>query len=151
MNRKWKIAGAVAGSLVTLSLIVVLAALVAVRSGWFRDYVRRKIVSSVENSTGGLAALSAFAFDPRSMTATVTGFVLHGTEPPGSAPLFEAPRIVLTLRWFHLEYLGVERPRVNVIALAGGGTNIPSPKHRSTSGKPGLETFVNLAIRRLQI
>ena len=158
MNRAVRIGAAVLGSILGLVLIVVVAALFVVRTGWFQNFAREEIISSVEDSTGGKVELQSFQFDSSRMTATVSGFILHGTEPVGSAPLFRADRVILSVKLFTalrkafvLEYLGVEHPSANVIAFADGRTNIPDPKKKSTSNKSGLETIVNLAIRRMEL
>jgi translocation and assembly module TamB len=157
VSRTLKIIAAIAGTLVALALILYFAATIAVRTERFREYVRSKIISSVEASTGGRADVGPFMFDPDTMTATVDDFVIHGTEPPGSPPLFSARRIVLKLRLLQtftspvvLEYLGIEQPSANVVAHAGGGTNIPRPQQKSSS-RPALERVVDLAIRRVEV
>ncbi len=157
MRRKINRLTIVAGSLAGLALIALLGTVWMVRTEWFQNYVREKIISSVEDSTGGKVDVGDFRFDPHTLTATVTDFVLHGTEPPGAAPLLLAPRITLQIKLFAkfrrpavLEYLGVDRPAANVIVLPDGGTNLPTPRTKS-SKTSGLETLVNLAIRRLEI
>jgi translocation and assembly module TamB len=159
VTKRSKILAWVAASLAGLILIVIIAALVVLRTEWFRDYVREKIITSVEDATGGKVELNEFTFDRHGLTAEVDGFVIHGTEPPGSPPLFEAPRIVLRLKLLaglkkaiDLEYLGVERPSANVMVFQDGRTNIPTPKvARQSSGESGLETVVNLAIHQVEI
>jgi translocation and assembly module TamB len=159
VTKRTKILTGVAVSLAGLILIVIIAALVVLRTEWFRDYVREKIITSVEDSTGGKVELNTFTFDRHGLTAEIDGFVIHGTEPPGSPPLFEAPRIILRLKLLaglkkaiDLEYLGVERPSANVMVFPDGRTNIPAPKvARTSSGKSGLETVVDLAIHQVDI
>ncbi len=158
MNKAVKIVAAVLGSIFALALILILAALVVVRTGSFQNFARQKIISSVEDSTGGKVDIQSFQFDSNRMTAIVNGFVLHGTEPAGAAPLFEAQQIVLAVKLlsalrtpFVLEYLGVDRPQANVMVFPDGHTNIPEPRKKSTSNKSTLETVVNLAIRRIEI
>lgn len=159
MSRPAKILTWISISIIGLILIVVIGGIIVLRTEWFRNYVREKIISSVEDSTGGKVELKTFTFDWPGLTATVTGFVLHGTEPPGSAPLFEAPSIVLRLKLFagfkkavDLQYLGVDHPAANVMVLPTGETNIPTPKvAKKPSGKSGLETVVDLAIHKVDI
>src|SRR5207253_5322682 len=119
-----------------------------VRSAWFADYVRRRVISVAEESTGGRAELASFSFDWTHLRARVTGFVLHGKEPAGEAPLLRVETIQLRLKlvsaWkreIDLAYLGVERPTANIIVFADGTTNVPQP--RIPSNKPALETVVD--------
>jgi len=148
------IVACLAGLLIVLSISAVLV----VRTGWFRDYIRNKIITYAEQSTGGTVELKSFGFDWTHIHANLTGFVLHGTEPPGSAPLFSAQSIDVNLKLLtslkhmvELKYLGVERPQVNVIVYAGGHTNVPAPKVQPTSNTTVLEDFVNLAIGKFNI
>src|SRR5580700_4480362 len=100
MSRPIRILAGVATWAAGLFLVVVLAGVAVVRTGWFRNYVREKIVSTVEDDTGGKVDMRTFDFDWRGLQAEVTGFVIHGTEPAGEAPLFVAPDIVLRLSLF---------------------------------------------------
>ncbi|MGH9615038.1 MAG: hypothetical protein ACRD4P_18390, partial [Bryobacteraceae bacterium] len=120
--------------------------------------VRTKIVSVVEDDTGGKVDLKSFNFDWRQLRARLDGFVLHGTEPPGSAPLFEAKSIELRLKLFSgwtkaidLQYLGVDQPAADIIVFPNGKTNIPTPKVARKPGNSGLETVVDLAIGKFEI
>ena len=74
--------------------------LLVVRTEWFRDYVRNKIITYAEQSTGGTVELQKFGFDWTRLHANLTGFVLHGTEPAGAAPLFSAQSIDVNLKLF---------------------------------------------------
>lgn len=158
MSRRNKIITAVTASIAGLVLVAVIGSIVVMQTQWFRDYVRGKIISSVEESTGGKVEISAFTFDWHGFTARITGFVIHGTEPPGSPPLLEAPSVVLRLKLLaglkqtvDLEYLGADQPRANVIVFPDGQTNIPAPKVTPQNTKLGLETIVDLAIHQVDI
>jgi translocation and assembly module TamB len=146
---------AIAGA--ALVLVLAISAVLILRSAWFQNYVKQTIVSSVEESTGGRAEIGSLHFDWTHWGAVATDFVIHGTEPAGSAPLLHVARTQLNLRlftslhhWWDVTYLGVDRPQVSVIVLPDGRTNIPSPRRRSTSSDP-LETVVDLAIGRFEL
>src|SRR5271156_338070 len=100
MSRPVRILVRVAIGFAGLLLVAVLAGIVVMRTGWFRNYVREKIVSTVEDETGGKVDMRTFDFDWRGLQVEVTGFVIHGAEPAGEAPLFVAPDIVLRLSLF---------------------------------------------------
>ena len=59
--------------------------MLVLRSDWFREKVRQRMVAEVEKATGGPSEIGAFQFDWKQMRAEVDGFVLHGTEPPRRA------------------------------------------------------------------
>src|SRR5690349_18293899 len=98
MTRRARRLSIAAAVLAGLALAAVVAAILAVRSDWFREKVRGRIVAEVQKATGGRAEIGAFRFDWKQMRAEVDGFVLHGTEPAGRPPLFRAEAIVLGLR-----------------------------------------------------
>jgi translocation and assembly module TamB len=136
-----------------LIVIVVVAAVVAVQTDWFRNYVRETIVSSVEDDVGGRVEVGAFRFEPGALHATVDRFVIHGNEPAGAPPFVSIGRIEVYLRLFtsltrlyEISYLGIDRPEVSVTVLPDGHTNIPSPRKKSTSDQSALKTVVDLAV-----
>ena len=92
MSRARKITYIVVGSLGGLLLVLVVAGIIIVQTQWFRNFVRGKIIATVESSTGGTVEIASFAFDWRHLRADVRDFVLQGTEPAGAAPLFRARR-----------------------------------------------------------
>ncbi|MDQ6663919.1 MAG: translocation/assembly module TamB domain-containing protein [Acidobacteriota bacterium] len=139
-------------------LVVFVAAIVIVQTDWFRNFVKRKIVAATEESTRGAVEIGSFAFDWTHMRAVVDDFVIHGTEPAGSAPLVRAARVEVHLRLFtslhqlfDVTYLGIEKPRANVLISPDGRTNIPNPKQKSTSNTTALETVVDLAVGHFEL
>src|SRR5437667_517679 len=158
MTRPKRIILWILASLAGLVIVLGVTALLVVRTEWFRNYIRNKIITYAEQATGGTVELKRFAFDWTHIHANLTGFVLHGSEPPGSAPLFSAQSIDVNLKLLtslknvlEVQYLGVERPQVNVIVYADGHTNVPAPKVKPTSNKTVLENFVDLAIGKFNI
>ena len=136
-----------------LILIVLVAAVIAVQTDWFRNYVRQTIVSSVEDSVGGKVEVGGFRFDPFGLHATVDQFVIHGNETQGSPPFVTIARVELYLRLFtslkrlyEISSLVVDRPEVSITVMPDGRTNIPTPRKKSTSDTSALETVVDLAI-----
>lgn len=135
-----------------------LASWLTLRSHWFQQQVRQRIVFELEKATGGKAELGGYRFDWRAMRAEVTGVVLHGLEPADSAPLFRAGRITLGFRLVSvlrrkvdLLSLEAERPVITLLVDEQGRTNLPEPKVKRSGGKPGLEQFVDLAIQQYRL
>src|SRR4051812_6480982 len=93
MTRTQRIGLWVAGSIVGLLAVLFVVAIIIAQSDWFHNYVREKIVSVTEESTGGKVDLATFDFDWTHLRATLTDFVIHGTEPAGSAPLLYAKSV----------------------------------------------------------
>ncbi len=158
MRRALKILRNAAIALCGLIVVLAIVGILVVQSAWFQNYVKRIIVTSTEDSTGGKVEIGTFHFDWTHMTVVATDFVIHGTEAAGAAPLLRVAGVQLNLRLFtslhHLwdiTYLGVNNPQANVIVYPDGHTNIPPPRHKSaTSGAP-LETVMDLAIGRFEL
>lgn len=159
MTRRRKIVAIVAASLAGLAVIVVAAGIFIVQTNWFRNMVREKIVTAVEDSTGGKVDIASFSFDWRHLRAQVRGFVIHGLEPATAAPLLSADLVQIDLKilspfkgFIDLAYLLVDTPQVNLIVYPDGHTNIPAPKIQPKSdGKSGVESIVDLAIGRFDL
>ncbi|HUK18068.1 MAG TPA: hypothetical protein VLW65_16700, partial [Bryobacteraceae bacterium] len=153
MTRGRKIAAIAAGSIGGLVLILLAGIVITVRTAWFRNFVREKIIASVEQATGGKVDVGSFAFDWTHLRATVRGLVIHGLEPATAAPLLRATLVQVDLKllspmrgFVDIAYLLVDTPQANVIVFPDGHTNIPAPKIEHPSNKSGLETIVDLAI-----
>ncbi len=158
MSRPAKIITNISIGVVALLAVAIVAAVLVVQTDWFRSYVKRKIIASTEESTGGKVEVGSFAFDWRQMRAVVTGFVIHGSEPAGMSPFLSAQRVQIDIRLFtsihhilNIAYLGIERPSANVMVFPDGRTNIPNPKNKSTSSETPLETVVNLAVDHFEL
>jgi translocation and assembly module TamB len=146
-RRLLRIAVVLAGVL----LLAFAAGIWVLRSGWFREKIRRAIVDTVETATGGRVELNEFRLEWRRLSAEVRGFTLHGTEPAGRPPLFHASSISVGLkivslvrRDVNIERLDVQDPRVYLIVHPDGRTNVPEPKTKG-KGDP-LQDILNLKV-----
>ncbi len=120
-----------------LAAILALAAgsgVLILRSDWFREKVRERIVSEAAKATNGRVELGVFRFNWATLTAELDDFVIHGTEPAGAAPLFAVKRLVVGLkiislmeRTFNIQSVEGDSPRAHLIIQADGNTNIPPP------------------------
>jgi translocation and assembly module TamB len=148
-------AASVAGAVVLLLCL----SLLIMRTQWFSDFVRAKIISTLEDSTGGRVEIGMFRFDPTHLTARIRNLVIHGTEPQDVSPLAAISELELRIKLFSglyhavdLAYLAIEQPRINLIVNPDGSTNIPSPKAKSKpSSKSSLATIVDLAVGQFRI
>jgi translocation and assembly module TamB len=144
--------------LVGLVVALVIAAIIVVQTDWFREYVRRKIITATAEGTGGRVEVGSFSFSPSRLEAVVTNFVIHGKEPPGAAPWVRAAKVQVNIRLFtslrrilDISYLGVSEPQVNIMVFPDGTTNIPEPKEQPESNTTVLDTMVDLAVDRFLI
>jgi len=150
-----RIAWIAAGGLAGLALAAVAAVLV-LRSAWFYEKVRERVVSTVETATGGRVEAGSFQFDWKRLRAQIGALTIHGTEPPGKPPLFRARTVAVGLkiisileRRVDIQYLEVVEPRVYLTIDSGGRANLPAPKIRG--GRSTAETILNLAIGRFSL
>jgi translocation and assembly module TamB len=159
LTQRNKLLITIGASLAGLIAVVVIAALIIVQTQWFANFVRQKVIATIEDSTGGKAEIGSFEFDWSHLDVRIRNFVLHGAEPANADPLARIALLELRLKLFSgfskavdLNYLGVESPRVNLIVNAGGATNIPEPKLKSKpSGTSPLRTVVDLAVNQFKI
>jgi len=140
----WKIAVA------ALALLCVMGVgLIAVlQSDWFRNEIRKRIVAQVEKTTGGKVEINGFDYDWRKLTATLTGFVIHGTEKPPADPLFRVESAQVTVRVLSVlersadvSSIILTRPQMNLTIAPDGSTNLPTPPVASHSKDPISELF----------
>ena len=122
-----------------LLLVLILASILVVRSAWFANYVREKIIATTEESTGGVVEIGSFQFDWTHLTARIRNFVLHGTEPKGSDPLARVALLEVRLKLFaglkqavDLQYLGITQPQVSLMVLPTAQRTFPSRRCRSS-------------------
>ena len=154
-RRRFTIAAvAVAG----LCLALVAASLVVLRTSWFREKVRERIVSEVEQATGGRVGIGAFHYDGGAMRAEVRDFVLHGTEEPGAPPLLRARRIAVRFklasflrRDIDIRSLEIEAPELRIAVHPDGSTNLPHPRVPRHGTRNVIEQFLALAIERVDV
>lgn len=159
MSKRKKIFVWIAASIGGLIVVLIVASILVLRSAWFANFVREKMVATIEESTGGSVQIGSFQFDWTHLTVRIRDFVLHGTEPPSDAPLVRVPLLEVHLKLlsgiYHavdLEYVGIQHPQVNLIIFPDGKTNIPEPKvKQESSNSNGLETVVDLKIGKFDI
>src|SRR6185295_3743102 len=140
-------------ALAGLFLIVAITGVLILRSDWFRDSVRRRIITEIETATGGRAEIGSFDFDWSGLTATVRPLVLHGKEGPGEPPLLrvESAQVVLRIisalrRKVDLTAIRIDGLSGRVVVYPDGSTNFPVPHGRTPSGKTWAQELIDLAV-----
>jgi translocation and assembly module TamB len=146
----------IGGSLVVLLLIAAVTTVLVVQSDWFYNKVRLKLITVVENATGGRVEIGRFHFDWRHLRAEVWDFVVHGTEPAGKPPLLRVPHAVVDLKLISIsrrdvdiQALEVTAPQIYLIIGPDGRTNVPEPKVKSN--KSTVQGLLDAAIGRLAV
>jgi translocation and assembly module TamB len=151
MKRRWL--WLAAATLAVLSL----AAVLTIRSSWFREEMRGRIIIAVQRVTGGVVELGSFEWDWSGLRARITDFTLHGTEAKGRAPLFHAAsaelRLTLLSLWnrqARLDHLTIEKPEIHIYFDSEGRSNLPVPA-APPSGRNAVEEILRLSIHRLEL
>ena len=139
-------------------LLAIAAAVVwYLRSPQFEDFVRRKVIATLEDATGGRVDLQSFHWNLGKLEFEAKGLTIHGREGPDQLPYMHADRAYVRLQVVsfletraHLQYLGLEHPVIHLIVYPDGTTNAPEPKVKHGNIKPVRQLF-DLAIRRADL
>ena len=156
--KRWRRLLLIAGAAIfVLVAICAVAVTLALRSEWFQDKFRARIVAEVEKATGGRASIGSFQVNWGLMRGQVNDFVLRGTEPESHPPLFRADSVVVGLklisalrRDIDIALLEIDGPQVSIEQDENGKTNLPAPRIRREKSDL-IEPFLKLAIGRIEI
>ena len=144
----------------TIVFLVLLSAGIyfAASSAIFQNVVRKHLIASLEEFTGGRVEIASFHWRLLHMEAEAGGVTIHGLEDSGEAPLATIAhlRVVLSLRnlispTVRLRTLEIDRPSLHVIVYPNGSTNLPEPRRRKTSSKPSIDTLFALHASRIAV
>ena len=137
-------------------LLVAGACLLILRSSWFYEKVRGRLVSTIADATGGRVSLGSFHLDWHRWRAEVTSLQIAGKEPAGKPPLLQADSVTvgfkivsLLKRDVDIQSLDVRNPRIYLIVYPDGSTNLPQPKVKH--GGNTMETILKLAIGQFKV
>src|SRR5271157_2765631 len=147
---------------ITLAIIGTLVALAAAAIGvmstpWFRRALERRLILTLEDTTGGRVEVQDFRFHPLVLQVTFHGVVIHGSEPPQDPPLFSAHTVVLRLsppnllhRQIRIMSLDWDGAELHLKTNADGSTNLPGPATRHTAGQV-MEQLMDLRVGRVTL
>ncbi|HTW67903.1 MAG TPA: hypothetical protein VME17_24985, partial [Bryobacteraceae bacterium] len=156
MTRPVRMLRNIAISVAALAVVLLVAAVFIVQTSWVQNYVKQRIITSIESSTGARAEVKSFRFEWTHFRAVLSGLVLHGNESTSAAPLLRVARVQADLRLFtggqlwNIASVDVEQPQATVVVYPDGRTNIPTPREPVSSKSP-LATIVDLAIGHFEI
>jgi translocation and assembly module TamB len=148
---------AVAGTVVLLALLDV-GLYFAASSAAFENAIRKRLIASVEEMTGGRVEIASFHWRLLHLEAEADGLVIHGLEDPGDAPYakIDRLRVVLSLRnlfspIIRLRSLEVDRPSFHFIVYPDGSTNQPHLRRSQSSSKPLIDTLFEMHAGRIAV
>ena len=154
----WSYTWKVSGVLLLLVVLVLAGLLFYASSQHFENTVRHKVISVLEDATGGRVDLQALRWNALHFSVEVDGLTIHGLEGPGEVPyahvdrLYARAKIISLFRaQLGLDFLEVDRPVVHLIIYPNGSTNQPTPKTREGMGDASLRTIFDLQAGRAEV
>lgn len=147
--------------LVGVVAAVVLAAVALlwfVHTDSFQTMVRARLVSALENITGGRVELAKLSIVPFRFRVEVHDLTIHGTEPAGEVPYAHVDRLsaeIKIISIFERQYgfhsLILEHPVVHIIVHPDGSTNQPTPHIPRTAEASPVQQLFDISISHLQV
>ncbi len=123
----------------------------------FQDRVRRQVIATIEQATGGRVELRSFRWKLIHLQIDAEGLTIHGLEAPNEIPYAHVDRLSVQakiLSFFRpkigLNLLTADHPVVHLLIYPNGTTNQPQPK-TVREGKPLGDTLFDLAIDRVAV
>ena len=123
----------------------------AASSAAFENAVRKRLIASIEELTGGRVEIASFHWRLLHFEAEADGLVIHGLEDPGEAPYarIERLRVVLSLSNLfspnvRLRSLEIDRPSLHLIVYPDGSTNQPHPRRPRSASKTAIDKLFEL-------
>lgn len=145
----------------TVALAVVL---LVVFAGWyfnsshFRDWVRARLISQLEDATGGRVEMGSFRWNLSRLEFDVRNITIHGLEEPGEVPYASAKRLLVRAKILSvlgqeigLRLVQVDGPVIHIIVYPDGHTNQPVPKVVATRRKSSVQRIFELAIDHAEV
>src|SRR5258706_15879695 len=82
-------------SLTALTVIAAVGGYFYLRSSGFEQFALRRIITQVDQSTGGRTQIRSFEFKLSTLTPHLYGIVIRGTEKPDGPPLLQIDKITV--------------------------------------------------------
>jgi translocation and assembly module TamB len=144
--------------LVVVLVIATIGAYFYMSSAEFENFVRGRLIASIERLTGGRVEIAQFHWRLLALEADMDGLVVHGLEGPGEAPYARIAHVragitVLGLvsPRLLLNNLEIRQPAFHLIVYPGGGTNQPQPLRPGKPGEPLLSRLFDLRAGRVAV
>jgi len=152
-KRRW-----ICVSVLVVLLAVAIGLFFYLRSAGFQDLVRRKLVATLEEVTGGRVEIASFRWNLSQLAFDATDLTIHGLEPPSQAPYVHVDRALIQLhiisffeKQFSVARLELQRPVVHLIVNPDGSTNAPQPKLKPVAGRTFVQQLFDLQVARADL
>ena len=155
---RWRRYAVLAACVAFIAIAAPIAFYLWASSAATQELVRRRIIATLEETTGGRVQIASFHWNVLNLEADASGVVIHGLEAPSEAPLALADHLkvsITVLGFFSphilLRNLEIDHPAFHVIVYPGGSTNLPTPHRPNKPRQPALETLFNLQAGHVSI
>ena len=139
-------------------LAIVVGLVWYLRSPHFADFVRRKLVATLEDATGGRVELASFHWNLSQLAFEADDLTIHGLEPPDQLPYAHVDRALIRLhiisfieRQISLEQVELQHPVIHLIVNPDGTHQRARAEDQSASSKSPVQQLFDLAIARADL
>jgi translocation and assembly module TamB len=154
----WSWIWRVGGTLVLLLVLVIAGLLFYASTPHFANIVRQKVVTVLEDATGGRVQIQSLRWNLRHLAVEVDGLTIHGLEGRGELPYAHVDRLYAQAKILSfvdarlgLDFLEVDRPAIHLIIYPDGHTNQPTPRAKQSSNGAAVRTIFDLQARRVEV
>jgi translocation and assembly module TamB len=155
----WGYIWRVGGALLLLVIALVTGLLFYASSAHFSNQVRQKVISVLEDATGGRVEIHSLQWSLRHLSVEVNDLTIHGLEGRDQLPYAHLDRLYARVKILSfvearlgLDFMEVDRPQIHLIIYPDGSTNQPTPKAKqSSSGGEAIQTVFDLQARRVEV
>lgn len=140
------------------AVAVLVVAVWYLRGPQFENRMRLKVISELEEMTGGRVELGSFHWNLSKLRFDVRDLTIHGKESPAEVPyahvdhlLIDARITSLLHRDIVLDAVELTKPVVHIIVYPDGTTNQPTPKRVTKNDSTTVQDVLNLAIGHTEV
>ncbi len=148
----------VGGVLLLLLVLVVAGLMFYASTPHFANIVRQRVVTVLEEATGGRVEIRSLRWNLRHLSVEVDGLTIHGLESRGELPYAHVDRLYARAKILSfvdarigLDLLEVDRPSIHLIIYPDGHTNQPAPRAKQNVNGPAVQTIFDLQARRVEV
>jgi translocation and assembly module TamB len=138
--------------------VAVLSLLIYFRTDSFHNLVHRRLISALEQISGGRVEVGKFNVVPFRFRVEIHDLSIHGTEGPGELPYAHVDHLTAYIKIisiFEREYgfssLALDRPTIHIIVYPDGSTNQPTLKRASSQQQTSVQQLFAISIGHLSI
>ena len=154
----WRLIRNLLVGVIAVVLIAAGAAVWYVHTDSFQRMVSARLVSALENITGGRVELAKLSIVPFRFRVEVHDLTIHGTEPAGEVPYAHVDRLTAEIkiisifeRQYGFHSLILEHPVAHIIVHTDGSTNQPTPHIPPTAETSAVKQLFDISISHLQV